>query len=392
MADHLTEVTTTSWSTRLANSFKAILLGLLCFLGAFALLWWNEERSVDRTRTLEAGLEMVIPVSADAPAPFNEGKLIHLSGTATTRDILKDPLFGVQETALKLNRHVEMYQWKEETHTKTETNTGGSETTTTTYSYHKEWSSKPLDSTRFKQPEGHQNPASMPYQNKEFTASTITLGGYTLTQPFIEDIGGYTDYPLTQTHLDAMDPRTRKLFDLHGTEFFHGDPAAPQIGAMRVTYHIITPTDLSIVAKQTGNRLEPYLTKTGDIALLKMGTHSAQTMFQSAQDENTLITWLIRIGGFLLMWIGLATLLGPLKILADVLPILGVILGAGIGILTGLLAIVLSTLTIALAWLFFRPLIGISLLIVSVAIFAAVIGLIKKRASTQPAGNQNLQL
>ena len=53
-------------------------------------------------------------------------------------------------------------------------------------------------------------------------------------------------------------------------------------------------------------------------------------MIQKAQDENTMITWVLRVGGFVLMAIGIYLIFAPLVVIADVLPILGDFLSAGI--------------------------------------------------------------
>ena len=64
----------------------------------------------------------------------------------------------------------------------------------------------------------------------------------------------------------------------------------------------------------------------------------AADMFQHAQDVNKMITWLVRLGGFLLMWIGVAVILKPLSVLADVVPLIGSIVGFGVGLLAGVVA------------------------------------------------------
>ncbi|MBO4312461.1 MAG: hypothetical protein J5828_05640, partial [Desulfovibrionaceae bacterium] len=44
--DSFTETTTTSWGSRLGNSFKGILTGLVIIAAATCLLYWNEGRTV----------------------------------------------------------------------------------------------------------------------------------------------------------------------------------------------------------------------------------------------------------------------------------------------------------------------------------------------------------
>jgi len=62
-------------------------------------------------------------------------------------------------------------------------------------------------------------------------------------------------------------------------------------------------------------------------------------------------TWIYRVGGFILMLIGVAMILAPLAVAADVIPFLGNIVGAGTGILSLLIAAPFAFLTVAVAWL-----------------------------------------
>lgn len=89
-------------------------------------------------------------------------------------------------------------------------------------------------------------------------------------------------------------------------------------------------------------------------------------MFKAAQAENTVLTWILRAAGFFMMFLGLRMVFSPVVVFADVLPILGTLLGAGLGLFAGLTAAVLSLVTIAVAWIFFRPLIGIALFALAV--------------------------
>ena len=80
----------------------------------------------------------------------------------------------------------------------------------------------------------------------------------------------------------------------------------------------------------------------------------------------------------------------PISVLADVLPILGDIAESGISIISGLIAFALSMLIIALAWLWYRPLIGILLLVLMGAAVFGIITLIAKvrAAKKAPAAAQ----
>jgi len=67
-------------------------------------------------------------------------------------------------------------------------------------------------------------------------------------------------------------------------------------------------------------------------------------------------------------------------------PFFGDIVGAGTGILAFLIALPLTLVTIALAWLAYRPLIGIPLLLAAVgSIVFGIMKLIKSRKKTRAA-------
>lgn len=111
----------------------------------------------------------------------------------------------------------------------------------------------------------------------------------------------------------------------------------------------------------------------GTIELLELGTVTAAAMIQQAQERNKFMTWMLRAAGFIVMFVGLLMILKPLPVFADVLPLLGSIVGAGAGVIAFLAAGLLSSITISIAWIFYRPLLGVGLLAVA-AVFAVAIG------------------
>ena len=56
----------------------------------------------------------------------------------------------------------------------------------------------------------------------------------------------------------------------------------------------------------------------------------------------------------------------PLSVLGDVIPFIGSMIGAGAGLFAFLLSTSLSLLTVSIAWIFYRPLLGVPLLLLSV--------------------------
>ena len=162
------------------------------------------------------------------------------------------------------------------------------------------------------------------------------------------------------------------------------NPGAPQVGDVRITWSYVPDTmPISIVACQNAGTFSPYVAENGyTIDLLQMGTKSKDVMFQSAKDSNTMWTWVWRIVGWLMMYIGLKMILAPLAVLADVLPILGNIVEFGIGIIAFFVSAIVALVVIAVAWLFYRPVLGILILAAAIGL---VVLLIKKKKSAPSA-------
>lgn len=391
--DTFTEIANESWLSRIGGAFTGILIGVVLFIAAFPVLFWNEGRAVRRYQTLNEGAGKVISLPEAKASAEYDGKLIHVSGQAITDEILTDPEFGVAVNAIKLQRKAEMYQWKEIKKRKTRKKLGGGKETITTYSYTRTWSSNLINSSSFKKPHGHQNPDSMPYRSEDFVAAEVFLGEFKLPPSLIGKINKSSILPAADlANIDEL-PNS----DFHGSGIYIGfNPSAPQIGDLRITYHIVAPTEVSIVSRQIGRSFEPYRAKAGGtIHMLSPGIVGAENMFQQAQRTNVMWTWLFRLGGFVLMLIGVAMILRPLAVIADVIPFLGSIVGAGTGILSFLTAAPLAFLTIAAAWLRYRPVIGLSFVILAAAAAGLIFFLAKRGKSTgatSPAGAESTHM
>lgn len=418
----VTVTTKQSWGSRLGNSFKGIVVGLVLFVIAFPVLFMNEGRTVKRAKALEAGESAVVPVLCDTVDAANEGKLVHTSGKLATIDTLEDWQFGLKVKGIRLKRKVEMYQWVEESESRTEEKLGGGTETVTTYTYKKEWCNKRIDSSEF-QEKGHDNPVSIPFEAKQFQAKNVTLGAYVLSDDIIGRIGGDAVYALPQDFVvpeNLSAGATYEAGQVYGNAVYFmkrgisaevqniaqvaGENVAQavedavvekpkagriagqveaEIGDVRVTFAASLPHDFSIVAQQQGNGFVAYATKDGTVLLTADRMASAVEMFQSAKSANKVMAWVLRFLGWLLMFIGVKTILEPLRILAAVVPFIGRIVGFGAGLVALAVSLPLTLITIAIAWIYYRPILGISLIVLAVGIFAFI--LYKKKGTSAPA-------
>lgn len=380
-----TETTSRSWFGRMKSAFSNIFVGILMFLAAGVLLFWNEGRAVKRYQTLKEGSGLVISAPSAKVEAANEGKLIHTSGKAVTKDVLRDNVLNIAVNALRLKRKVEMRQWVEKSDSKTKKKLGGSTETTTTYSYKLEWSTRQIDSANFRHPQGHENNLSFPIASTSFDATNVTLGAFKLNPSQIGRIG--KSKPLALSLKNAPRSVSANVVPRIVNGIMYLDTAGRSgAGDVRVSASVTYPTEVSLVARQNGNSFRPYKTSVGGtISLLQTGVVPADEMFQAAVDQNATMTWVLRVVGFVMMFIGLKTFLSILSVTADIIPIVGSIVGAGAGVVAFLGALIVSTIIIAIAWIFFRPLLAFGLIAVAVIAGVAMVWRGKGAKSEAPA-------
>ncbi|NJN66634.1 MAG: hypothetical protein HC884_07905 [Chloroflexaceae bacterium] len=390
MSDQITEVTSEGCGGRLIGSIQGIVIGFIGILIAVVLLFWNEGRAVQTYRSLKEGAGSVVPANATEVNPANEGKLVHMTGQATTNETLTDSTFGVAASnVIKLVRKVQMHQWVEHQQTETVKKVGGGTETRTTYTYSKEWSSTAHDSGSFKEPSGHQNPL-MEYKDETQMANAVTMGAFTLSPGLVGSISGGESLAVTAP---PTLPGRNVTLENGGLYIGSGSPQTPQVGDYRVTFEVVRPATVSVIAQQVGTSFRPYQTKAGDpLEMLKMGAVGADQMFEEAQQSNTVLTWILRVVGLIIMVVSVGALFKPIEVLADVIPFLGDLVGLGLGLVSFAIGLTLSLMVIAVGWIFARPILGIVLLVVALAIAGAAVffGMQMRKGreagSSQPAG------
>lgn len=380
MAESFTTTTERSYFRRLGQSFGGMIGGFVLIIAACILLWWNEGRAVDAEKALAAAAEAVISLATTTSDPANDHKLVHVTGTATTTAPVADDALGARfDQVLVVRRHAEMYQWREESETKTEERVGGGQTETTTYSYVKGWSDQAIDSAGFKKPDGHENPP-MALQGALFTASDGRLGGFVLDRETLGLLAA--GEPARPATAPAGWTRT-------GDGYFSGtgSPGQPRIGDWRIRYQAVkAPQTLSILARQSGDGFAAWTAPNGyQIHLARVGDADAALMIADQQAAESTLTWILRGVGTVMNIMGFALILGPVRALANVIPLLATVVGAGVGLVALVLGLPLSLVVIGLAWLAYRPLVGIALLVLAGLIVFGVTRLRKARAAPLPA-------
>jgi hypothetical protein len=385
MPDSFVETTSTSWLSRIGQSITGVLFGFIFVIASIVLLFWNEGRAVQTARSLSEGGRVVVDVAPAPIDPGNEGKLIHVSGDAKATAPIADRTFGVSTVALRLTRVAQMYQWQETKHQETHKSLGGSDETVTTYTYSKVWSDLTINSQSFRHPEGHDNPQRQ-YGNLGLTATDAMLGAFRLDAAVLNLLPTSDALQLDPQAADALKPRLSNAQIVDGKIYIGSSPDSPQVGDYRISYVYAPLGPVSVIGRQSGSGIARYQTRAGDRLLIAApGEQSAADMFKQAERENTILTWVLRIGGVLAMWLGVFLILRPLVVVADVVPLIGSVLGAGAGLVALAFTMIAAGIVIAFAWFWYRPLVGIAALAVGVAAGVALHRMAARRGAARPS-------
>lgn len=353
-------------------------------------LFWNEGRAVQTQRSLDEGAGLVVSLTPDIIDPAYEGQLIHVTGPITADQLVLDDQFPVTAEGVRLVRSVEMFQWIETSKTETQQNLGGSETRVITYSYGLDWSDRHHDSSQFEDAgDHHQNPA-MVYERRRFSLDSAELGAFSLGGNVLDRVGGAQPFPIPAEQIETLrdalgDDSNVRVVD--GAIYLSPNLTRPQVGDYRIRYELVPLGTISVIGQQRDSGITAYNTEAGDpLLIVDTGTLSAQEMFASAASSNSVMTWVLRAGGMVLLITGFSLMLGPISVIASVIPFLGSIVGMGTGLVAAIAGITLGTLTIGSAWLFYRPLIAVLIFFAGAAVIAAIRMLAKRRK--QPLEDQ----
>lgn len=158
----------------------------------------------------------------------------------------------------------------------------------------------------------------------------------------------------------------------------------PQVGDVRIRFEAIPLDDVTVVAKQEGEALVdfiPELRNARPIMLVDEGVHTTKVMFDNARTQNTMMLWITRVIGGILVFAGTFMVLRPLKVFADFIPMIGSIVGFGIFVVALFVSGGLTVMIIGVAWVYYRPLIGCLILLLGALIFGGLIYLIRASSS-----------
>lgn len=359
-----------NYTTRNRNTgCGAVIIGIVLFIASFFVLWINENNYVNAQRMAKFMAKNVVSITNYSPD--NNRKLVHYSAKINTNEIITDDFIRINTPAL--DRKVEMYQWDEYSHSSSNNNR--------TYRYSKVWSERPIDSSRFHR-SGHDNPP-MNYRSEKYRAQDATIGEFTANPVVIKSLKPQTDVILNgkPIHFNGSH-RLDRSYVLYLPTI---NNASNNLGDYKISYkYIPVNTTVSVIAAQYSKTLNEFISSKFKIALSYPGTYSAEEMIKMYEEEKAQEVMIWRIAGTIMMIVGMLIIINPITTLLSFVPVLGNIGNRALGLLAFILGLILSSSTIALAWVAVRPEFAIPILIIAAC---ALWFILTKKNNKSPISN-----
>jgi hypothetical protein len=227
---------------RRRGSSVAAPLAAAVVLGAGGWFAWQHRAELPRM----AGMPAAAPTTpATRTEPPVDGRPLTLSGTLRVTRPARDTQLGIGADAVALLRRVEMLQWQE--------SCAGARC-----DHALAWSEKPIDSRAFRQPQGHQNPPSLPFSSERFLAGELRLGTYVVDPALAAEGAEAVSWPVRTAQLP---PNLAATFREQDGALYAGDPAHPAAGDLRVSYRIVAAGERRLSGVASAGRLKAAATR-----------------------------------------------------------------------------------------------------------------------------------
>ena len=316
------------------KTFGSFLIGLILFIVSFSILFCNELSFVNLLKKVDFAEKNAIELSSNTPISINDGKLVLVSGNLYSNQVLTDGVINVPKSII-LERTTEMYQWQEIF------------TFSDGYKYRKTWDSNLINSDNFKDLK-YINPKGFKYEPMKIRAKNVSLGHFHVSNDIINKLNYVTKIQQL--------PYNNKFKIYNGFYFTGNDFDNAKIGEQKLFYsYIPSGVEVSVLAKQVGDFLEPMSSQNGDIFWVTSGIKNLSQLLNDFKENNSSSTRLGRGIGILLMFIGLNLIIQPIVIASGKVPILGELTQGIAFFITIITTLALASIAISMSWFLLKP-------------------------------------
>jgi len=411
-----------SFCGRMCNSLCGVFVGMFLFFAAIVMLGWNEFNFVRNQAVLQYVQDKVVEIECQPPSLSAPSEPAWAScGVTQLYDFGQDsqlqglPPFTTSLQGAWFQASSTIYQWTESKSCTEHKTMAGGKDKVCTYSYSRSWVTAPIDSSSFycypSRRSGCVNyygdqirnsPSTIPsaLQKKYFAPdNAVTMGDqtlpskdhYGLNQGLLSAFKGETPALLqaSSTTMSDVFPGRHVVNYGGGLAGFVQNIGGTSIGDVKTQFTmsaISKGTFLSVIALLKHNAASSVWAfqswntgKSGTMATVNwatVGQVSEEDMINEKQSENNTLVWILRFGGFFVMFIGLHLVTGPIALAPEIIPCVGAIIGEVVGCalccMNFAFSVMLSLLVIGIAWVLARPLFGCCILAVAAAAGAAV--------------------
>eukprot|EP00933_Yihiella_yeosuensis_P032183 TRINITY_DN25764_c0_g1_i1.p1 TRINITY_DN25764_c0_g1~~TRINITY_DN25764_c0_g1_i1.p1 ORF type:complete len:471 (-),score=60.20 TRINITY_DN25764_c0_g1_i1:62-1294(-) len=302
-----------------------------------------------------------------------------------------------------------IFQWTEKKSCEEKKTSGGAREKHCQWDYVREWVSKPVDSNTFhcyptkqsgctsKWAKTIENTGTIPSELQfRFAGKHIGIGTATSAYYLSKDTYGIFQskaVPISDISKTKSPPALKGKTPTRGAVGvikYVAKPGVDAIGDVETTFTQsdirVFETEVSAIAltRRHGSSknavdLIPWNTKLpGTMSTVNwafLGRLTKGEIIEKKHSDNDAMVMILRLVGVVLMFLGLQLFTGPISLMPSIIPCCGEalsdIIGCALCCLNSLIAMSLSILVIAIAWLLARPLFGIMLLAVAAGFMAA---------------------
>ena len=398
--------------------FGGFIAGVVLISFSLPIVWMNERKQVKIAQTIVKAKKCIKKdISIEDPNEENNFELVHAKGLVSTSAPVVDSVFALeQENTIKIQRIVEVYQWRETKHTRKI----DSDEEEITYKHSKEWSSTKINQNDFQgevsDEEAKTNPEEWPCDNETFTCEAANLATFKISTSQISRMNDYQQLDIQEKVDDLIGTATgvfeEKGFappvfkDNAGKQYLQTYEGSPDVGDLRVRWEEVQCKNYTFIAQQIKDENDEFTFRTWNpqkvdaeldeetdqdieaccpavclpcylvelcfktafqetIDTVHPGSKSANWVFKqlsSANDSSTVcfrwVAWFMNVFGHYLLFT-------PIIKLLSWIPLVGKLLAAVLSFAVAIFALIwASTLHFAIlcaAWIFYRPLYGILL-------------------------------
>ena len=378
------KTTRQGYGSKILSSIIGAIIGVVLFLGSFVVLYLNE------------GRENIGAIANDAVSITQEehnleaGTLISLQGNLEAETYAADE-FLQDGNYIILYRTVEMYAYVESEHSQTEDNLGGSSTTITTYSYSQKWTTSPKLASNF-EGDSTELPQNIPAEYDQWIsgmpnaatskAQTLSMGRYSIGSGL--NFSGEKRLALTT---DIADTSSLDNSLISSNYIYKGNAGeistTPKLGDIRISYNYIDASDSGVILGAIENdSITSFITpKNNKLLRFFAEASSREEAISILEREHNTMTWILRLVGWLLMFVGLIAMTGPVTKFLSVVPFFSRISGFIFGVAAFFISLILTGITIGLSMILHNFWLAMAFVILLIIIVITVIS--RKRAKAQ---------